>query len=149
MKSQNIIIGCVVIAVIAGGLGTYGGMTYQKSKVTSQFGQRENGQRMMPTQNGKKQTTNVNVPGMSSQRGMINGEVTAKDDKSITVKMTDGSSKIVILSTNTSYRISADSKLDDVVVGKTVAVQGIPNADGSTTADSIELNPILRKVGTK
>lgn len=145
------VIGCIATAVIAGGVGVYGGMNYQKSQVTSQFGQRMGGNRLAGDSDDKRGTNKQNIgtgngQGMMGRGGAIVGEITAKDDKSVTVKMIDGSSKIVVLSTDTTYRISNDAKLDDVTVGKTIAVQGTANTDGSTTATSIELNPIARKL---
>jgi len=151
MTNQNMVIGCIATAVIAGGVGVYGGMTYQKSQVTSQFGQRMGGTRMEidrdDARGGNRQNTGTGTgQGMMGRGGAIVGEITAKDDKSVTVKMVDGSSKIVVLSSDTTYRISNDTKLDEVTVGKTIAVQGTTNSDGSTTATSIELNPIARKL---
>jgi hypothetical protein len=147
MANQNMIIGYIITATLAGGLGVFGGMTYQKNKVGSQFGMRANGGRIMQTQNGAQsgrdqqavQTSATN--GMMGKGGAITGEVTAKDDKSITVKMMDGSSKIVVLSEATSYRRSEESSLDNVQVGTKVATFGTVNSDGSTTATSIEIDP--------
>jgi ribosomal protein S1 len=76
-------------------------------------------------------------------RGVV-GEVTAIDDKSMTVKMPDGSSKIVILSESAKYNQSTEAKKADVKVGTNVMVSGKDNTDGSITAESINLNPQFR-----
>jgi len=74
----------------------------------------------------------------------VNGEIISSDDKSITVKLTDGGSKIVILSDNTEINQAANATKDDLKAGEKVAVFGQENSDGSVTAQSIQLNPVLR-----
>lgn len=142
MKNQNMIVACAVTAVVAGAIGFYGNNYYQQNQRNSRFGGTGNGTGLPQNQNGFARGTSGYAQPQMMRNGIVAGEVIAKDDKSITVKLPDGSSKIIILSSNTSYRISNDAKLDDVVVGKTVSVFGTTNADGSTTAASIELNPI-------
>ena len=133
MKNNNLVIGCVITAVVAGGVGFYGGTIYQQNQRGARFAQ--------------GRTPNAsNVPNGFMRGGAVLGEITAKDDKSLTVKMTDGSSRMVILSDATIYRLSSESTIDEVAVGKTVSVSGTPNSDGSTTATSIELNPVMRKL---
>lgn len=87
-----------------------------------------------------------NSNGMQGMRGgnMTSGEVTSMDDKSMTVKMSDGSSKIVLLSESTTYSMSESTTKDKVTVGSKVAAFGTSTNDGSLTASSIELNPTFR-----
>ena len=68
------------------------------------------------------------------------GEVLNVDDKSLTVKMPDGSSKIVILSDTTVISKSDTTAKSDVKVGDKVGVFGTDNSDGSVTAQSVQLN---------
>ena len=63
---------------------------------------------------------------------------------SITVKLQDGSSKIVLLSEKTEINKADQAKKDELTVGERVAVFGQENADGSVTAQNIQLNPIMR-----
>lgn len=63
------------------------------------------------------------------------------DDKSITVKLQDGSSKIVLLSNTTAYNKSATGAKSDLKTGEKVAVFGTENSDGSVTARDVQLNP--------
>lgn len=147
MKNQNMIVGGVAIAIVAGGVGFAGGTTYQRSQLMSNFQNRGEGRPMMQGQNantkmGGKQATQ-GVPGQMGRGGAIAGEVTAKDDKTITVKMSDGSSKNIVLSSATTYRMASESNLGNIEVGKTVAIFGTANSDGSTTATSIEINPAM------
>ncbi len=143
MKNQSMVMGYLATALVVGTLGFYGGTMYQKSKVMSQFGNRANGRTGMmqgqPTENGKQQKGNL--PSMMG-RGAVVGEISSKDDKSITVKMNDGSSRNIILSESTTYRVGSEAKKEDLATGTKVAIFGTPNSDGSTTASSIEINPL-------
>jgi hypothetical protein len=60
---------------------------------------------------------------------------------SLTVKMTDGSTKIVVLSTSTAFMQSTKAALSDIKTGDTVNVVGTANSDGSVTAQDIQINP--------
>ncbi|PIS21691.1 hypothetical protein COT51_01320 [candidate division WWE3 bacterium CG08_land_8_20_14_0_20_41_15] len=135
MNKNIIISGLLVVAFAAGGF--FGGMKYQQSKIGTNFrrqfgdnlGQREvNGQVQGQTRMGGRQTI---------------GEIGSLDDKSITVKMQDGSSKIVILSDTTKYVKASSATKGDFKVGDTVAVFGTTNSDGSLTAENVQLNPTM------
>jgi hypothetical protein len=69
------------------------------------------------------------------------------DDKSITVKEQDASTKIIILSDTTTFSKSADGSKGDLKTGITVAAFGTPNSDGSVTAQNVQINPMLRGFG--
>jgi len=75
-------------------------------------------------------------------RAMINGEIIAQDDQSVTIKLAEGSSKIILLSSETSINQATQATVSDLKVGEKVAIFGQTNNDGSTTAQSIQLNPI-------
>ena len=140
------IIGSIAVAVLTGGVGFWGGTMYQKSRSIFNFQNRGEGRTMMQGQNtDTKVSGNRVIQGGQGQMGQRNiaGEVTAKDNKSVTVKMNDGSSRIIILSDKTVYRISEESSLDKVAIGTKVAVFGETGTDGSVTATNIEINPVL------
>ena len=145
MSNQKIVIACVITAVLAGGVGYVGGVKMSPLKRSVMFNSRS-GQTMnlrnnnQNNQNGKGIT---NAPNMMGRGGAITGEVIAKDNKSLTIKMSDGSSKIVIISDKTIYRMASESSLDKIEVGTKVATFGDSNSDGSTTATSIEINPAM------
>jgi threonine synthase len=109
------IISAVLAAVLAGALGFYGGVTYQKSQTQSAVAGRASGQgggfAGGQGQNGGAgaggQGQNGGA-GAGGQRGFNRGNVTtgtilAVDATSITVKTADGGSKKVFLSANTRY----------------------------------------------
>jgi hypothetical protein len=136
----------ILIAVIALGLGFGGGIFYQKSK-TPNFNR--NGQFQMGNiqksngQNGPSQGTGARN---SMRFGGVGGEIISVDDKSITVKMNDGSSKIVLFSDKTQINKSTQGSTADLKSGETVMVMGDSNPDGSITAQNIQLNPVNRTI---
>ena len=74
------------------------------------------------------------------------GTVTAMDENSITLKLSDGNSKIIALSDSTAYTKSTDGTKSDVRVGDTIAVVGSAT-DKTITATSIQLNPVQGRMG--
>lgn len=138
MKNKYLIV-TVLVAVLVGGASFFGGMKYQQSKVKSFTTQFPVGNRAV----GGQQTMgngNRNGNGMMP----VAGEVTAKDDKSITVKMNDGSSKIVIYSNSTVVNKTDAASIEDVKVGENINVFGTNNTDGSVTAQNIQVGVLMR-----
>lgn len=130
MKNPQIIALIVIVALVAGGAGVFGGIWYQQSKQPA-FGR----------QAGTRGSLGF---GGTSGAGFrpVSGQILASDSSSITVKMNDGSSRIVLLSDKTIINKAAAATKDDLKVGETVAVFGQSNSDGSLTAQNIQLNPI-------
>lgn len=126
---NNIVVMALVAIVLAGG-GFFAGMKYQEGKQPTGFNQtgRFQGQRN-GTRNGFRP---------------VAGEILSLDDKSMTVKLQDGSSKIVLLSQATSYNKTARGSRDDLKVGERVAAFGQENSDGSVTAQDVQINSMLR-----
>ncbi len=120
--NKNLIFGILILVFAAGGF--YGGMKYQQSKTISpERFQRQN-----------NQTANNMRP--------VNGEILSVDDQSVTVKLMDGSSKIVLITTSTTINKTDPATRSDLKVGESVAAFGIANSDGTVTANSIQLNPM-------
>ena len=61
------------------------------------------------------------------------------DDESIIVRLSAGGSKIVFVSDGTQIVRSDEGVLDDISVGEVVTVSGTLNADGSLSAQSIQI----------
>ncbi len=72
------------------------------------------------------------------------GDIISQDANSITVKLADGSTKIVLLGSSTTYSNTQTASMSDLKQGLKVAVFGTANSDGSVTAQSVQLNPIMR-----
>ncbi|HOC96456.1 hypothetical protein KBH77_00640 [Patescibacteria group bacterium] len=73
------------------------------------------------------------------ESNMIDGEILSKDDNSITVKLKDGGSKIIIFSNSTNVLKSTQVTLNDINIGDNVIISGKANSDGSVIADSIQI----------
>lgn len=126
MKNNILIITAVAVLVV-GSLAFFAGTKYQASK-QPQFNRQNN------------QGNRVNFRPVA-------GEILNADDKSITVKLTDGSSKIVLLSDKTEINEATQTAKTALTAGKKVVVVGTANSDGSVTASTIQLNPQMRQFG--
>lgn len=127
----------IAVALIVGGGAFYGGMKYDQSKTAAdrqariqQFGSSGAGSR-----NGGL--------GNRNSGGFASGEILSKDDKSITIKMRDGGSKIVFYSDTTEVGKFVNGAVSDLEIGKNVSVNGTANSDGSITAQSIQIRPAM------
>ncbi len=139
MKNQNTIILVVILMLLVGG-GSFGiGYKVAQAK-TAITGFARNGTGQFTGRNGIPSTGGQGM--MRGNRQTI-GDVIALDDKSVTVKMADGSSRIVLLSSTVAITKSVDAPKTDLKVGSKVAVFGTNNTDGSVTATTIELDPKL------
>jgi hypothetical protein len=136
MKKNNLIT-TIVIAVVVLVIGFFAGTKYQQSKQSSFGRQFGNGITM---QNGGGNRTMGNRGGFRP----VSGDIVSTDDKSITVKLQDGSSKIVLFSDKTSVNKESTGSASDLKVGEKISAFGTENSDGSVTAQSIQLNPFLR-----
>lgn len=130
--SPTIIVALVIVAAVA----FFGGIKYQQTKqpdVIRQFG---SGQGARGGQ----------FAGRNGRAGFrpVAGEIIASDDKSITVKLQDGSSKIVLISGKTQINKASLAKRDELKTGEKVAIFGSENTDGSITAQNVQLNPMQR-----
>ncbi len=138
MKNNQLMIG-LTIAVI-GALAFFGGMRYQQTLTPS---------RQAGTGQNRTGTNGARGGAFGGNRGgQIIGDVLSSDDKSITVKLPDGSSKIVLISSTTSVVKSTQANISDLAVGTKVGIFGQTNTDGSVTAQNIQLNPINRMQAT-
>ncbi len=129
----------IIVSLVFAGAGFYGGMKYQQSKVSSLSGQFSNRQGMV--RNGR-----VGVNGNRSGFRPVAGEIISTDEKSITVKLQDDSSKIVFINDKTVINKAQTVNKSELKVGKKVSIFGSENTDGSVTAQNVQLNPILRKI---
>lgn len=133
MKNNLVVITIIVIFVGAGAF--FAGTKYQQNKQAAFF--RQGGQ--------QARTGQGQLQGNRQGFRPVNGEIIASDDKSITVKLTDGSSKIVLISDKTAINKASTASKEDLKTGEKVAVFGTENTDGSVTAQNIQLNPVFRE----
>ena len=143
---MNKIIPIIIALVIVGGGGFFGGMKYGESKSSLGNFSRQNFQNL--SEEERQQLFQGNVGG-TIQRGVgrgtgagfLNGEVIDKDEQSLTLKMIDGSSKIIFFSGSTEISKTAAGVINDIEIGKQITITGEQNSDGSYTAKTIQLSP--------
>lgn len=123
-----------IVIIVVGVSAFYGGMRY---------GQGTNNQSASLMANFRGQAGGQfrgNGQGLASGN-FAGGQIIAKDANSITVKLQDGSSKIVFVSDSTQITKSAQGSLNDLAVGENITVAGTANSDGSITSQSIQIRP--------
>ena len=76
-----------------------------------------------------------------SSSSFVSGEVIAKDDTSVTVKLADGGSQIIFLSDSTQITKSATGVADDLSAGTNISANGSKNTDGSISAKTVQIRP--------
>ncbi len=138
------IIPILVLSILIVGVGAfYGGMKYQQSKGSpgNFFGQ--NFQNMSAEQ--RQQFAQGNASGSFRQgagrmvgSGFLSGQVISKDEQSLTLKMQDGSSKIVFFSDATKISKTTEGTVSDISQGDEITIIGQQNSDGSYTAQTIQ-----------
>lgn len=127
----------VVVLVIGLGVGFFGGMQYEKGKAPTAAGGLG--------ANGQFRRGAGGAAGANAFRATT-GTIISADAKTMTVKLADGSSKIVILSSTSTIGKYAAATSTDLTAGQTVQVFGSTNSDGSVTAQTIQLNPPQRMI---
>jgi hypothetical protein len=138
---KKVIVKIVVVAVLAAGLGFFGGVKYQSKKSPSfkaDFAQ--SGQAGGPRGPGGPGGRGGFRGGPGGDgMGFVSGDILSKDATGITVKLRGGGSRMVITSAATAAFKPAPITLDALNVGDAVMVTGKANADGSVTAESIQV----------
>lgn len=128
----------VLITIGVGAIAFYGGMQYQLSNQTG------GGRNFMLNQQGAgRNGSNVGTRRMGGGQP-ISGEIINMDTDSLTVKLIDGSSRIVLLNDKTIYNKTASVEKTELKVGEKVGIFGSTNSDGSVSAQNVQLNPQFR-----
>jgi uncharacterized protein YneF (UPF0154 family) len=134
--NKNLILIIILLIVIGTG-GFFGGMKYGQSQALKNLTpekMREIFQQGRQTFQGQRQRAGQNF---------VSGQVISKDEKSVTIKLPDGSTKIVFFSQSTQITKSAEGSIEDIEIGKEILVTGTQNEDGSLTARTIQVSPRL------
>ena len=149
MDSKNNKVIAAVLAVIIGVGAFFGGTIFEKNKLAKQGLLRS--ENMAGSGGQRRGTGQGGAPGMSAlNRGggssgamgdFAAGDIIAKDDKSITIKDRNGGSKIIFFSDATTVGKSVSGSAGDLVSGQQVMASGKTNADGTLSADNIQIRP--------
>lgn len=148
MPKQTLTI-VIVVAVIAVGGSFFAGMKYagsQSSTVTMQ-----NFQNLSPAERQQRLQqlggSGRGGRGAGGMGGGTFGEILSKDDKSLTLKLRTGGSKIIFFDQKVEIGKFVTGNLSDLTVGASVSVNGTSNTDGSVTASSIQIRPTSTMMG--
>jgi len=128
---NNSVIITIILVIVVGAGAFFAGTKYQAGKQQQNF----------RSQTGRFGQGQGN--GMMGRQGFrpVTGEILSVGDNNITVKMPDGSSRIVVVSESTAINKASQGAKSDLKAGETVMVFGQQNSDGSVTAQNIQLNP--------
>ena len=144
---NKIIIGVVIGAIVIGGGSFYAGIKYAGAKSQTgfrgaNFANFSEGDRQARFQ----QTGSAGTGGPTGMRGgdFAAGGIISKDSQSITVKLQDGGSRIVLFSGSTTVSKIAAGSAEDLKAGEQVTVNGMANQDGSMTARAIQIGGVSR-----
>jgi hypothetical protein len=132
MKNTNNIILTIVLVIAVGVGGFFTGMKYQQSKQPTRVD--------FQSLRGARQSGGMPAAPQRAGAGMVRGEIIDKDEKSVTVKLPDDSSKIILISENTKINKATEGSVDDLETGKQIVVFGQENSDKSISATNIQLD---------
>jgi hypothetical protein len=130
----------IIIAIVVAAAAFYGGLTYEKGKVASSFASAGGrfGSRYGGGQGGF-QGGGTGAGGASGMMRPISGQIVSTGSNTITVKLSDGSSKIVDLSSQTKINKTTQGTVSDLTTGQQVTTFGTANSDGSITAQAVNV----------
>ncbi len=131
MTPKNSLILTAIACLVIGGLGGY----FSRSLIGS--GQPNGG------------PMGGNMPSGSSRSGApadtsenrISGSIQSIADGRIIVTTQNNNSQIILVNSSTTYQKTANGALSDLTDGSQIMVVGEKNADGSTTATSVQIIP--------
>ncbi len=120
--------GLIVVALISFYAGT---MSASKPAPQAGFG----------GQYGAGQNGGARSASRGGMGGFVSGSIVSIDQNSMTLNTQNGSSKVVFFATSTEVMKSATGSISDLSANTNVVVTGSANADGSVTAQSIQIRP--------
>ncbi len=140
----------IILGIMVASGAFYGGMQYAQAKARKQaLGMRagfinlspEDRQNRMQMAGGPEGSARGAVRINGANGGMASGEILSRDDKSITVKLGDGGSKIIFISGSTKVIKTVEASIEELSAGEEVVVMGSANSDGSVSALTVQIKP--------
>jgi hypothetical protein len=138
-------IAAVVVVVVAVGVGAFFG-----GRATGGGGTPTVAEAMKVLQSQAQQGNGTGFPGANGtarRGGAVSGSIIAADATSITVKTSDGGTKIILVSGSTTVAKVSDGTQSDLTVGQNVVVTGTTNTDGSVSATRVQVGATLPTTG--
>lgn len=127
MNKKNIIwvvAGIVVLIAVF-----YGGVSYGKSQAAA---------------TAKTAFSGTRIRGTGGNFGGATiGQILSKDAQSITLSIAGGGSKIIFYTAQTPVTKTVAGTSADLITGENVSVIGTANTDGSITAQSFQIRPVM------
>ncbi|MEI7750139.1 MAG: DUF5666 domain-containing protein [Candidatus Moraniibacteriota bacterium] len=139
---KNHKIAMIILVIVVGAGAFFGGMKYAESQRASQFAARGAGAGQGAGATGRAGMQRGGGAGAVQNGGagdFAGGQVTAKDDTSITIKTRNGGSQIVFFAPSTTIDKSVVGAGSDLSVGQQVTANGKNNPDGSLAATTIQI----------
>ena len=135
MQTKIIIVALIIIVGIA---AFFGGVKYQQAQAGSsrQF-------YLHGGQGGNMGLRRFGGQGNANFQA-TRGQVVSVDTNNITLKLQDGSTKLINLSGSTRYMKEDQAASSDIKSGTTIMVIGSTNSDGSISAQDVQINPLTR-----
>ncbi len=141
MSTRKKLLLCIIpLVIIVGGGSFYGGMQYQKKLMAKNLPSGVGNFGGMTPPSGSSREQNGGTPG-NGRGSAVDGEIISKDDKSVTIKTSDGSTKTVYFSDSTTVSKNEQGSASDLAVGTKVMASGSSNSDGSVSAERIQIQP--------
>ena len=120
------VFGGILLLIAVGAAGFYAGTKYPRADVVS---------------SGTTRGAGAINRGARGGSGFTSGEILSVDQGTLTLKLRDGGSKIVIFTDSTQVLKSVSGLKNDHAVGEQVTATGNSNPDGSITAQSVQIRP--------
>jgi hypothetical protein len=136
MKKEINLLAAIVLMIVIAGVAFYGGMSFQKSQTA-----KTRTAAMSRFTGGAGRTGGVLGAGGANINRPVSGQVLSVSDTGITVKMANGTSRIVMIGDSTVVAKSTPGAKTDLTTGQQVMVSGTANSDGSLTAQNIQIQP--------
>jgi hypothetical protein len=153
MSKQQIIIS-VVVAIVFAGVGFFGGMKYASTSTalakSLQGMSAQQRQALLAQMRPGGANGGAGAGGGFGGRGggagrggagggFVGGQILSKDDKSITISLPGGGSRIIFYSSSTQVNKPTTVDASELTTGQQVVVSGSTNSDGSVTATNIQI----------
>jgi hypothetical protein len=128
------IIGLIAIVIVAGGIGFMVGFRIRNSRVA-------NRQFPVPQTAITQRMGNRGFYGRTGNGRNLTGQITNVNGDTVTVQLTNGASQVVKITSSSKISRSSTGTTQDLQNGKTIAVSGVLNSDGSINAQSVLVSP--------